>query len=99
MEDMMNSVADVLGGPHVQKPPKQIEHIRHRRTKNGGHIFEHHFTHPEHYKFEEHAHDNTDDAVNHFIEHGTDMNPGEEEADHGVSLPPSGQMAGPVPGV
>ena len=86
----MMGIQDVLGGPHVTKPPKELDHIRHRRTKNKGHIFEHHFTHPEEYKHEEHAFGDDDSALKHFMTNGTDKTP---EPD------PEAAGGGPVPGV
>lgn len=68
----LENLKDILGGPEEKKPPKTMKHILHRRTTNGGHVFEHHFTHPEHYPMEDFAHSTSDSAIQHFTDHGTD---------------------------
>jgi len=37
------------------KPKKEIDHIRVRKAKSGGHVVEHHHTAPGHHKMEEHV--------------------------------------------
>lgn len=91
MAETMKHLADVMGGGS-SKPAKKIHHIRHRRTANGGHVFEHHHTHPEHHPTEEHSYDTTDGAVSHFIDHATDENPGEGQPMESASSEPMAPM-------
>jgi len=75
----LDHLKDIMGGTEPPKAPKKLKHILHRRATNGGHVFEHHFDHPDH-KMEEHAFEDHDSAVDHFIDHGTDENEGEAES-------------------
>lgn len=97
----MDSVKDILGGAEVSKPAKKIKHITHRRTTNGGHVFEHHHTHPEHHESEEHSYSKDRDAIKHFIQNGTSASPDDimkpEEAAPAQDAAPINP--GTVPGV
>ena len=76
-----DAVKDALGGvDKSKKPKKEIKHLVHKRSKNGGHIIEHHHTAPEHHPMEEHTFDNHDDMLNHVMEHMTDKNEGEDDS-------------------
>lgn len=88
--------SEALSGHDTHKPEKKIKEIRHRHGSDGSHIFEHHHTHPEHHPMEEHTAPNDDAAVDHFIQHATQPNPGEAEADAGESGIP-GESAAPAP--
>lgn len=44
----------VAGMKKPRKAKKEIDHIKIRKAKTGGHIVEHHYTHPDH-KMEEHV--------------------------------------------
>ena len=96
-EENMDSVKDVLGGHETKKPEKKVKHIVHRRTKNGGHIFEHHFTHPEHHEKEEHAYNSDKDAVAHFMANATDMQPQSAETGAGPEAQGGQEQAQPSP--
>jgi hypothetical protein len=103
----MDGVLHNLGGE--EHKPKEISHMTVRKSKNGGHIFEHH--HKSGHAMEEHTTHGTDHAVSHFMQHMTDQNPGEAAADAGDSTTPSGAPMGlpagagpspaatPIPGV
>jgi len=52
-ENKMDSMA-LVPGRTENKPKKEIHEIRTRKAKSGGFIHEHHHTHPEHHKMEEH---------------------------------------------
>lgn len=93
----MDSTAHHLAGDH--KPEKKIKSIHHRRGTDGSHIFEHHHHAPEHHPMEEHTKPDTDSAIEHFMQHGTDANPGEPEAEAGTpeqGMPPAAPAAGPA---
>jgi hypothetical protein len=45
----------LVPGRTEPKPKKEIHEIRSRKTHSGGIIHEHHHTHPEHHKMEEHT--------------------------------------------
>lgn len=72
-----------LGGSD-DKPKKEIDHIVHRKSTNGDHIFEHHHTHPEHHPMETHTKRGDDEMVAHMLDHAGTPNPGEAEADAGT---------------
>lgn len=48
------------------KPEKKLKEIRIRKSKNGGHIIEHHFTHPETHQMEEHISSNMGELHGHL---------------------------------
>lgn len=73
------------GADKPAKPPKEVHEIRTRKAKSGGYIHEHHHTHPEHYKMEEHTSADPDAMIGHMMEHMGTPNPGEAEADQGQS--------------
>jgi hypothetical protein len=105
-EKNMDAVKDILGGHEAHKPAKELHEIRTRKVKGHGgktsYIHEHHFTHPEHHKPEEHSSANQDEMMSHMMDHMGEPNPGEAEANAGQSgiTPPAGPSGqGMVPGV
>jgi hypothetical protein len=86
----------VKGMGKDEKPKKEISHMVHRK-KESGHVIEHHHTHPDHHPMEEHAMSNMDDVHDHMEEHMGTPNPGEAEADKGMSGIP-GEAGGPPQG-
>jgi hypothetical protein len=87
--DVYDAVKEGMSGN--EKPPKEIHHIHIRKVHGGNHIVEHHHTHPAH-NMEEHTTQGTDGLVDHVMQHMTDQNVGEAEADAGQSgIPPAAQ--------
>lgn len=93
-----------LGAEH-SKPHKEIKEIRIRKGKSGGHIIEHHHTHPEHHPVEEHVAPTMDALHDHMEDTMGAPNLGEAEADAGQSGIPAGAAPAPsatggaIPGV
>lgn len=97
-----DAVVEALGG-HEKKPAKEIDHIRIRKAKSGGHIIEHHHTHPDHHPKEEHVTRGDDQLAEHTLSAMGTPNPGEAEADAGTpeAAPSAAAPAGsgaPMPG-
>ena len=91
--DVYDAVKEGMSGN--EKPPKEIHHIHIRKVHGGNHIVEHHHIHPAH-NMEEHTTQGTDGLVDHVMQHMTDENPGESEANEGQSgIPP--QTGAPTP--
>lgn len=88
--------ASALGGG--DKPKKEVKEIRTRKSDNGKYIHEHHHTHPEHHKMEEHVSNNQDEMVEHMMTHMGTPNPGEADADAGQSGIPGDAGAAPAAG-
>ena len=89
MHGAYEGAAEELGG--TQKPKKEIDHIKIRKSKTAGrHIIEHHHTHPAHHPMEEHTTAGDDELANHVLQNMGTPNPGEEEADAGQSGIPAG---------
>ena len=81
---------------HEHGPPKKvIKHIISRKV-HGGHVHTHVHTHPAH-PDEEHVTQGTDGMVDHMLEHNSEPNPGEAEADAGQSGIPNAQGGAPNP--
>ena len=105
MKDSYSGAADVLGGTEAKKPAKELHEIRTRKVKGHGgktsYIHEHHFTHPEHHKPEEHASGNQDEMVEHMMDHMGEPNPGEADASMGAGEPaaPAAPTPGGMPGM
>ena len=74
---------------HAEVPKKEIHHISTRKAGKG-YIHEHHHTHPEHHKMEEHTSADQDGMVDHMMQNMGQPNPGEAEADAGQSGIPQG---------
>jgi hypothetical protein len=72
-----------LGGSE-HKPKKEISHIVTRKSANGGHIHEHHHTHPAHHPKEEHTTSGDDAMAEHMLQNMGTPNQGEAEADAGT---------------
>jgi hypothetical protein len=72
----------MIPGKAARKPAKVIDHIKTRKVA-GGFVHEHHHTHPEHHKMEEHTSKTMDDLHGHFEDHMGSPNSGEAEADGG----------------
>jgi hypothetical protein len=86
LKDIISAAHDHIGGGEPdKKPKKELHEIRTRKAKSGGYIHEHHHTHPEHYKMEEHTSPDQDSMAAHMMEHMGQPNPGEAEADAGQS--------------
>jgi hypothetical protein len=81
--DKYAAVRHSLGGDD-QKPKKEIEHVKVRKAANGGHIIEHHHTHPEHHPMEEHTTKSDDEMAEHMLASMGTPNTGEAEADAGT---------------
>lgn len=95
MADKYGSYAsESLGGSH-DKPKKEIDHIKVRKAANGGHIMEHHHTHPEHHPVEHHTTKGDDAMVQHMLANAGTPNPGEDTSDPGS---PAAQAAAPMAG-
>lgn len=104
-QDWKEAVSDHMGG-HAEKPKKEIHEIRVRKGKSGGHIIEHHHTHPSHHPMEEHVTKNDDEMAEHMMQNAGTPNPGEAAADAGTpdaagaTAPPSPTGSGaPVGGM
>ncbi len=83
----MNLAAE-LGTPADKIPAKKLKHIETRKAGKG-HIHVHHYEHPAH-KPTEHASVGTDGMVSHMMDHMSEPNPGEQEANEGQSGVPAG---------
>lgn len=89
MHETYSLAADKMSG-HESKPEKKIKHIATRKSANGGHIHEHHFTHSDAHPMEEHSTQGDDAMVDHMMQNMGTPNPGEAEADAGQSgIPPA----------
>lgn len=88
MHDYKDAIAGSLGGS-TETPKKEIKHVITRKSKNGGHIHEHHHTHPDHHPMEEHTTHGDDAMVEHLLQHMGTPNPGEAEAEAGQSGTPA----------
>jgi hypothetical protein len=84
----MNHAFDLAGSvlaqqsPEPDMPKKELKEMRIRKGANGGHIVTHihtHMMHPD----EEHVHEHTDGLIDHVMQHMTEPNEGEAEADAG----------------
>jgi hypothetical protein len=85
----------------MPKPKKEMSHMMIRKAK-GGHVVEHHFTHPADHKMEEHVMTNMAALHNHLEKHMGTPNQGEESVAAGApgaasADAPTPQVAG-VPG-
>ena len=89
MHHMMEHLKSELGTPADKVPAKKLKHIVTRKAGEG-HVHEHHYTHPEHHAPTEHATHGTDGMINHMMEHMSEPNPGEQEANDGQSGIPAG---------
>jgi hypothetical protein len=86
--DVYDAVKENMSGN--EKPPKRIKHIITKKV-HGGHIHTHVHDHPAH-SDEDHVSQGTDGMVDHMLEHSSEPNPGEAEADAGQSgIPPAAQ--------
>ena|ERR1700722_19153348 len=96
--DHLKLATHALGNhEHSDKPKKEIKHMTITKAK-GGHIIKHEHHNPEHHPDETHVTQGTDSLVNHVMDHMSDQNPGEAEADQGQSGIPGGAPAGPPAG-
>lgn len=91
MDKWSDGAAESMGGSH--KPKKEIDHIRVRKAANGGHIMEHHHTHPAH-PVEHHTTKGDDAMVEHMLANAGTPNPGEDTSDPGS---PAASAAAPMP--
>lgn len=89
MHHMMEHLKSELGTPADKVPAKKLKHIVTRKAGEG-HVHEHHYTHPDHHAPTEHATHGTDGMINHMMEHMSEPNPGEQEANDGQSGIPAG---------
>lgn len=101
-----DAVSDHMGGHDGKAPKKEIHEIRVRKGKSGGHVIEHHHTHPGHHPMEEHVTKTDDDMADHMLQNAGNPNPGEAAADAGTpdaaAAPAptgSGAPAAAVPGM
>lgn len=93
--DVYDAIKEHLSGSE-EKPPKRIKHIITRKV-HGGHLHTHVHDHPAH-PDEEHVTQGTDGMVDHLLQHNSEPNPGEAEADAGQSgIPPQGGAPMPNP--
>jgi hypothetical protein len=92
-ENKMDSMA-LVPGRSEEKPKKEIHEIRTRKAKSGGYIHEHHHTHPEHHKMEEHASPDMKSVMSHM-----NANMGDGSSDAAVmGAPAGGPPAAPAAG-
>ena len=78
----------LVPGRSEEKPKKEIHEIRTRKAKTGGYIHEHHHTHPEHHKMEEHNSADMKGVMSHM---NSAMGDGQSDADvMGAGAPPAG---------
>lgn len=78
------------------KPKKELSHMNIRKAK-GGHVVEHHFTHPADHKMQEHVMTNMADLHNHLEQHMGTPNQGEESVAAGA--PGAASADAPTPAV
>jgi hypothetical protein len=88
MHGAYEGAAEELAG--TQKPKKEIDHIKIRKAKSGGHIVTHKHTHPMH-PDEEHVVSNMEALHDHLEDHLGEPNDGEAEADMGQHGIPDAQ--------
>lgn len=97
-ENPMSGMYDKVPGMKTpRKPKKEIDHIKIRKAKSGGHIVEHHHTSPADHKMEEHVMPNMDALHAHMEDTMGTPNPGEAEADQGQSGIPAAPAAPAAP--
>lgn len=85
MDNKYEAVRHSLGGEHADhKPAKEISEVRVRKGKSGGHVIEHHHTHPEHHPMEEHVTKGDDEMAEHMLANMGTPNQGEPEAEAGT---------------
>lgn len=85
----------MAGSDHM--PEKKIKHIVTRKSANGGHVHEHHHTHPDVHPMEEHTTQGDDGMVGHMMDNMGTPNPGEAQADAGQSgIPPAAPTGAPA---
>jgi hypothetical protein len=95
-ESIYGAAADHMSDHKADKPKKEIHEIRTRKAKTGGYIHEHHHTHPEYHKMEEHTSPDQDAMVSHMMEHMGQPNPGEADADAGSEASEAAAPAAPA---
>lgn len=98
MSGPMAGAADALSGK-VDKPKKEIKHIKTEKAKNGGYIHTHTHTHPEAHPDEQHISADQDGMAAHMMEHMGTPNPGEADADAGQGGVPAGAPPAPAAAV
>jgi len=89
-ENKMDPMA-LVPGRSEEKPKKVVHEIRTRKAKTGGFIHEHHHTHPEHHKMEEHASPNMKSAMTHLNDY---MGDGSSASDVMADATPAAPAAG-----
>jgi hypothetical protein len=91
-ENKMDPMA-LVPGRSEEKPKKVVHEIRSRKAHSGGVIHEHHHTHPEHHKMEEHTSPDAAAAGAHVAS----MLGGEDAGAPPAGAPPAGPPAGAPP--
>jgi hypothetical protein len=91
-ENKMDAFAHVPGRTE-DKPKKEVHEIRTRKAKSGGFIHEHHHTHPEHHKMEEHTSPNMKSAMTHLNDHMGDGSSASDVMSDAGSANPDTQAA------
>jgi hypothetical protein len=84
----------LVPGRSEEKPKKEVHEIRTRKAKSGGFIHEHHHTHPEHHKMEEHTSPNMKSAMTHLNDH---MGDGSSASDVMADAAPAAPAAAGAP--
>lgn len=101
----LKGAAATLGG---DKPAKEIHEMTIKKVKGkNAHVITHHHTHPHVHPSETHTTEGTDGLMSHVMDHMSEPNPGEAEADAGQAqgMPDAGAGAqgapptAPMPGV
>lgn len=89
---MHGAMGSLAGHGGMPKPKKVIKEIRTRKSDNGKYIHEHHHSHPEHHKMEEHVSDSKDAMMQHMASNMGDDAPGGAAADAAGAppMPPQG---------
>lgn len=93
MKDLGLAEAALAHKEHEAQPHKKhIKEVRVRHGHKGGYIAEHHHHMPEVHPMEEHVIPDQDGLADHMLEHMGSPNPGEADADAGMSGVPQGEV-------
>lgn len=103
MSSIHDAAYEHLGGGKHEKPKKEIKEVRVRKGKSGGHVIEHHHTHPEHHPMEEHVTKGDDAMAAHMManmggtpspDQDASAAPPDAAAAAGAPAAPAGPVAG-----
>lgn len=98
---MAAGIFDKIPGSTEKKAKKVIDHIKIRKMKTGGHIVEHHHTHPGDHPMEEHGAATMDKLHDHVEAAMGTPNEGEDASNSPAAAAPAAvaPVATPTPGV